>query len=76
MKANYHFYVKDLRLVYSARKLRHFRANLSSVLGPILFLLFINDIEKVIKHSQICLFADDTVLYNSNINKETMELWN
>ena len=45
-----------------------------SVLGPIFFLLFINDMEKVIKHSQICLFADDTVLYNSNINKETMEL--
>ena len=45
-----------------------------SVIGPIFFLLFINDMEKVIKHSQICLFADDTVLYNSNINKETMEL--
>ena len=30
--------------------------------------------ENVIKHSQICLFVDDTVLYNSNINKETMEL--
>ena len=45
-----------------------------SVLGPIFFFLFINDMEKVIKHSQICLFADDTVLYNSNINKEIMEL--
>ena len=45
-----------------------------SVLGPIFFLLFIKDMEKVIKHSQICLFADNTVLYNSNINKETMEL--
>ena len=45
-----------------------------SLLGPIFFLLFINDMEKVIKHSHICLFADDTVLYNSNINKETMEL--
>ena len=44
-----------------------------SVLGPIFFFLFINDMEKVIKHSQICLFADDTVLYNSNINKD---LWN
>ena len=45
-----------------------------SVLGPMFFSLFINDMEKVIKHSQISLFADDTVLYNSNINKETMEL--
>ena len=45
-----------------------------SVLGPMFFLLFINDMGKFIKHSQICLFADDTFLYNSNINKETMEL--
>ena len=44
------------------------------MLGPIFFLLFINDMEKVIKHSQICIFADDTVMYNSNINEETMEL--
>ena len=33
-----------------------------SVLGPIFFLLYMNDIYKVIKHSQICLFADDTVI--------------
>ena len=45
------------------------------MLGPIFFLLFINDMEKVNKHSHIiCLFANDTVLYNSNVNKETVEL--
>ena len=34
-----------------------------SILGPILFTIYINDIIDVINHSGICLFADDTVIY-------------
>ena len=34
-----------------------------SVLGPLLFLVFINDITYVIKHCQIRIFADDTCLF-------------
>ena len=34
-----------------------------SVLGPLLFLVFINDITHVIRHCQIRLFADDTCLF-------------
>jgi len=34
-----------------------------SNLGPLLFLVFINDIVHVIRHCQIRLFADDTCLY-------------
>ena len=37
-----------------------------SVLGPLLFLLFINDIHKAIKNSAVHLFADDTNLLYSN----------
>jgi hypothetical protein len=34
-----------------------------SVLGPLLFLIFINDITHVVNHCHIRLFADDTCLY-------------
>ena len=37
-----------------------------SVLGPLLFLIYINDFHKVIKHSKVHHFADDTNLLYSN----------
>ena len=36
-----------------------------SVLGPLLFMLFVNDLPKVVKNSAIKIFADDTKLYFS-----------
>ena len=36
-----------------------------SVLSSILFLLYMNDLPQVIKHSKICLFADNVKLYTS-----------
>ena len=45
-----------------------------SVLGPLMFLLFINDLPEYVHHSSVRLFADDCVLYrkiqsNSDIIK-------
>jgi hypothetical protein len=34
-----------------------------TVLRPILFLIYINDLPDYIKHSQIRLFADDSIIY-------------
>ena len=34
-----------------------------TVLGPILFLIYINDLPEYIKHSRIRLFADDSMIY-------------
>ena len=39
-----------------------------SVCGPLLFLLYINDISKVLLNCKVSLYADDTVLYYSGKN--------
>jgi len=36
-----------------------------SVLGPLLFLVYINDVVSVVKNSSIRIFADDTKLWFS-----------
>lgn len=42
-----------------------------SVLGPLLFILYINDIDQSVKHCKINLFADDTLLTLSSRNIAT-----
>ena len=38
------------------------------VCGPLLFLLYINDIAKVLKYCKVSLYADDTVIYIAHSN--------
>lgn len=45
-----------------------------SVLGPILFILFINDLPRSLTHAKICLFADDTSLAISDYNRQSLEV--
>ena len=37
-----------------------------SILGPLLFIVFINDLSDHLENSKIVMYADDTVIYFSN----------
>ena len=39
-----------------------------SILGPILFLIYINDLAHAFHYCHLHLYADDTVIYFSNVN--------
>ena len=44
-----------------------------SVLGPLFFLLYINDIYKCVDHADITLFADDTSVLLSDNSLDTLK---
>ena len=44
-----------------------------SILGPLLFIIFINDLSNYIERASVIIYADDTVLYVSHESKEKTE---
>ena len=48
-----------------------------TLLGPLLFIMYTNDISDIIQHSEISLYADDTKLYkriNDNYDAELLQI--
>ena len=45
-----------------------------SILGPVLFILYINDLPSCIQFSNIMMYADDTVIYLSSTTTLDIEL--
>ena len=44
------------------------------MLGPLLFLVYINSLHKCLANSNVLLYADDAVIYTSHKEKRTLEL--
>ena len=84
----YGFSLSSLRMIYSYLTSRKQRVKINStysswldvksgvpqgsVLGPLLFNIFINDIFYAIEASEICNFADDNTIYALSHNVESM----
>ena len=46
-----------------------------SILGPLLFNIYINDLFLIIKNTDICNYADDTTLYNLEQDSTLLVQW-
>ena len=49
------------------------RAQQGSILGPLLFITYLNDVHKPLQSSRIITYADDTVIFTSSNNLDIIE---
>jgi hypothetical protein len=73
-------YLKDRKSIVQINEIKSTTCNIKygvpqgSVLGPLLYLIYTNDIDENIERTKIYLFADDTILLSINTNyKEMMD---
>ena len=59
--------------IYSSGKPVRIGVPQGSVLSPLLFIIYVNDLPSCIKHCNISLYADDTVIYFSSPNVSVLE---
>ena len=43
-----------------------------SILGPLLFNIFVNDIFVFVQHTSVCTYAEDTAIYGSKSDLDTI----
>ena len=46
-----------------------------SILGPLLFLIYVNDVSTNLLHTNVLLYADDTVIFAKHTDEQTAHLW-
>ena len=44
-----------------------------SILGPLLFIIFVNDLPGVLLRSEVMLYADDTTVYFADLSAQRVE---
>ncbi len=74
-------YVKDRKQIVELGDTRSDWENIKtgvpqgSILGPLLFIIYINDLPKAVKRCQVTLYADDTALYISSRKADEIQKW-
>ncbi len=70
-----HVGISDHSLIYIQRKISISRSGIpqGSNLGPLLFLLYINDLPNCLKYTKANMFADDTNLTTASLNKQELQ---